>query len=638
MLGRIFATKAGRGWYLSAATLVELSGVLCVAALAAGLLMAPAARATTGGYYWAGGGNGGGAAGDYMWDYGRIPTGGAGASGSGTITGSPYNDVMFGDGSGGGAGGSDYRPGVGGLAGSGSETILGGSGNDIIFGDGFNGENSIVGGNGAAGGFGGGGGGGGGYETYFGGIGGLLAGGGGAFSYGNASEVGVSQYGGSSGGIASKPPDGGGTQDWMWGGTSAYSPAAVGYSYGGTGYNCYGGGGGAGFAGVNGQRQMIDSGMFRYANGGVGDAGNGWRGYDGTVYWQDFDGGLYSYVHGLLASIRAGTATGTGNSYGSGDDTLNGGPGSDDLFGLGGNDTFVFELTDAGASDTDTVWDFDVSGTDKLAPKVDGTLLSAPDVSGLVAAQTTSGADRIITFTNGASHVDTVVVKGIGRDLTNSDFDYISDSTPPEVSTSGLSASSGDNWVTSSPADFTITATDADSTVAHIYYKIDSAGSYTDVAESTSTACATGSISGDGRHTVTYYASDSVGNSSTPATEYLNIDTSAPTTATGDLIGNDHSGWSTSSVTVKLTAQDPDLADASPGAGVAHTYYELNGGGAHVYTAPFTVSAQGSTAVEYWSVDTAGNEESQNSGYVNIDTAMPSIGVSRQRLLLARAR
>jgi hypothetical protein len=75
--------------------------------------------------------------------------------------------------------------------------------------------------------------------------------------------------------------------------------------------------------------------------------------------------------------------------------------------------------------------------------------------------------------------------------------------------------------------------------------------------------------------------------------------------------------WKKTSVTCTLTAGD-DLA------GVKATYYRLNGGSTATYTAPFTISADGTTSVEYWSVDNRNNIETPNSARVRIDHDAPA--------------
>ena len=77
-------------------------------------------------------------------------------------------------------------------------------------------------------------------------------------------------------------------------------------------------------------------------------------------------------------------------------------------------------------------------------------------------------------------------------------------------------------------------------------------------------------------------------------------------------------GWVKAAATVSLSATDT-------GSWVKNTYYRINGSAPTTYTAPFTVSAEGTTTVEYWSVDGAGNTESAKSTTVRIDKTRPAI-------------
>ncbi|MEO5363811.1 MAG: FG-GAP-like repeat-containing protein [Magnetococcus sp. DMHC-8] len=361
--------------------------------------------------------------------------GGAGGGGTDMITGSTGNDVIFGDGSGGGGGSSS-----GGAAGGGNDILRGGAGNDILFGDGFNGASgsfdSVVLGAGGAGGLGGGGGGGGsggvnstgvGYYGTGGGAGGIGAGGGGGgapiYYYATfpAGPGGAGGIGGGGAGIAGTMGDGSQAGPGGDGGAAAIGNAFGVGALGGEppSSQFFGGGAGGGGAG-------LDAGT-----GGAGGQGGsqisgtsaaGTAGDTSVVALSDAGGTIYSYVNTNLATIFTSTA-GTTSGYGAGSDVLDGGAGSDHLFGLGGNDTFVFELNDAGAADTDTVWDFDKnSETDILRLTVAGTTIDVTTRDALVAAQVVSGADRSVIFTDGTGHQVTILLKNLGRDLVGTDF------------------------------------------------------------------------------------------------------------------------------------------------------------------------------------------------------------------------
>jgi hypothetical protein len=385
-----------------------------------------------GGYYIAGDGSGGGGAGDYGYDYNRLALGGHGSGDNDNIVGTSYNDVIFGDGSGGGGGGSKHRLAAGGNSGSGSDNIDGGAGNDIIFGDGFKGNDNHGTTNwehGGIGGFGGGGGGGGSYSPNGnGGNGGLLAGGGG----GQSDKVfGTSLYGGVSGGINSKPDEGvSHISDNKWGGNSAMpSIGGSGYfneqSKGGTASNAFGAGGGAGFGGLNSINQVITTSTWTYQNcsGGSPQGGNGGAGSTDKVLYDDSSGNLYSYISGQLTSIF-GSTPGTLNGVGTGSDIIDGGAGNDHLFGLGGNDFFVFEITDAGASDVDVIWDFNRLGEgDKIRLASNNNIISNTDINSIIAIQVVNGNNRTIIFNDGGGKQVSIEVKNIGRNLVVADFD-----------------------------------------------------------------------------------------------------------------------------------------------------------------------------------------------------------------------
>jgi len=141
---------------------------------------------------------------------------------------------------------------------------------------------------------------------------------------------------------------------------------------------------------------------------------------DTTTYTMpDPTGVVNTASAGQLATLLADNP-----NFGAGDDILDGGAGSDHLFGMGGNDTFVFELDDAnvGGTDTDTVWDLNAG--DMMSVTSGGTLPDDPTVSTALAGQlvdTPEAGDRTITVSD-ATNTMNIVVKGIGRDLILGDF------------------------------------------------------------------------------------------------------------------------------------------------------------------------------------------------------------------------
>ncbi len=101
------------------------------------------------------------------------------------------------------------------------------------------------------------------------------------------------------------------------------------------------------------------------------------------------------------------------------------------------------------------------------------------------------------------------------------------DSTPPTISVTSISPTpNGSGFNNTSPVTVNLAAVDntGGSGVANIKYAVDGGSAVT-----VNAATAAVSVSGNGTHTVSYFATDVAGNSSTPQTQTVNIDTTAPT-------------------------------------------------------------------------------------------------------------
>jgi predicted outer membrane repeat protein len=132
-------------------------------------------------------------------------------------------------------------------------------------------------------------------------------------------------------------------------------------------------------------------------------------------------------------------------------------------------------------------------------------------------------------------------------------------------------------------------------------------------------------VTADGAHTVTYWSTDNAGNVEQAHSLTFKIDNTAPVTtavSSGQAYADQHAGWNNTDVTISLSATDPDDS-------VARTEYSINGASWTTYTAPFTLSQEGTYTVAYRSVDSAGNVEAAHSLTVNIDKTPPvTTGVS----------
>jgi hypothetical protein len=183
------------------------------------------------------------------------------------------------------------------------------------------------------------------------------------------------------------------------------------------------------------------------------------------------------------------------------------------------------------------------------------------------------------------------------------------DSTPPTIQNS-ISGTVGGNGYYKGPVQFTLTGTDSLSGPATIYYRVNGGA--------TLVYSAPFSIGVDGNHMVDYWGVDAAGNISGVSTAVVKIDMSTPltqATSTGPAGSN---GWYRGAAQVSLAAAD-NLS------GVQTTFYKIDGGTLKTYSAPFSISGNGSHTINFWSVDKATNTETAGSLAVNIDSTLPGV-------------
>lgn len=191
------------------------------------------------------------------------------------------------------------------------------------------------------------------------------------------------------------------------------------------------------------------------------------------------------------------------------------------------------------------------------------------------------------------------------------------DTTPPTVSAvvSGTRDTSG-GYVGS--ATVTVTATDSQSGVDSVEYKLDD-GAWTPYSTPVL-------VSTLGAHMVHYRATDSAGNVSAEGMSSFTVvqgqsqDTTPPT-VTAALTGTkDGDGNYVDVVTATLTATDT-------GSGVDKVEYNLDGSGWAAYTAPVAVRTPGMHMLDYRATDKAGNVSPEGMAHfviVQSDTTAPT--------------
>lgn len=237
---------------------------------------------------------------------------------------------------------------------------------------------------------------------------------------------------------------------------------------------------------------------------------------------------------------------------------------------------------------------------------------SATDSDGSLASFTSSPS-LPATLPLGTNYISWTATDNRGAVTTATQTVIVTDTTPPTLPTLGSTTATG-TWTNNASVTVTWPASSdiATGVAGYSYLWSQNATGLPDVAVDTTASTNTSTLP-DGTWYFNIRAADRTGNwTVTRSLGPFRIDTAPPTT-----VDNIPSTWTTGSITVTLTATDP----SGP---VSSTVYTLNGGATTTYTAPFVISAQGTTTVQYLSRDAAGNVESTHTAFALIDSTAPS--------------
>lgn len=196
------------------------------------------------------------------------------------------------------------------------------------------------------------------------------------------------------------------------------------------------------------------------------------------------------------------------------------------------------------------------------------------------------------------------------------------DTTPPTASVASISpAPNAAGYNNSSPVTVNLSAADntGGSGVATITYTVDGGSQVTVNAATTAVT-----VSGNGTHTVSFFATDVAGNSSTPQTQTIKIDGVAPVVGVASISPTPNAlGYNKASpVTVNLSATDVG------GSGVANIKYTIDSGSqvtVNAATAAVNISGEGTHTLSYFATDIAGNTSTSQTQTVTIDTTAPTV-------------
>ena len=188
----------------------------------------------------------------------------------------------------------------------------------------------------------------------------------------------------------------------------------------------------------------------------------------------------------------------------------------------------------------------------------------------------------------------------VGVDAVDVVGTLTADATPPTTTSNADSA-----WHRA-PVTLSLTATDTQTWVAGTFYRING-GAWTPYLTPFA-------VVGDGLVPVDFYSRDGAGNTEATKTATVRLDNTAPVSA-----DDAPAAWVKTPVSVTITATDSQ-------SGVGTVYSTIDAGSAATYTAPLSLSAEGTHTVSHWSVDAVGNVEAMKSATVRIDNTPPVSG------------
>jgi len=212
---------------------------------------------------------------------------------------------------------------------------------------------------------------------------------------------------------------------------------------------------------------------------------------------------------------------------------------------------------------------------------------------------------------DGSHAIDYYATDYSGNNETQRSVTVKIDSAAPSSSVQLAGTQAGDGSYISS-VDVTVTSTDATSGVQSTQYRVDG-GAW----RSYSTAFP---VSGNGTHTVDYYATDVAGNVESSKSSVVRISGSSfgpPVTVLNVAGTAGQNGWYISLVNVTLTATSPS------GTGI-FTMYSIDGSGWTQYAQTFMLM-EGRHTLDYQSWDTAGFVEPKASTSIDVDLTPPAL-------------
>jgi hypothetical protein len=269
----------------------------------------------------------------------------------------------------------------------------------------------------------------------------------------------------------------------------------------------------------------------------------------------------------------------------------------------------------SGTQDTGGNYTTNVTATVTAADEVGGSGLASVTYS-LDGGAATPYTTPVVVTTNGNHTITATATDNATNSTTTAVTSWTEQKVlPAPTATVTLAGTQGTGGIYTTDVQATITSTDNSGTgLASTSYTLDGGVSTPYTGPIT--------VSADGSHTINVSVMDNANNTGT-ATSSWTEDKTAPT-ASVTLSGTQGTGGIYTTDVVATVAS----ADPSGGAGLASTSYTLDGGAATPYTAPITVSTDGSHTITVTVTDNAGNTLTTAPTTWTEDKTLPTASVA----------
>lgn len=225
--------------------------------------------------------------------------------------------------------------------------------------------------------------------------------------------------------------------------------------------------------------------------------------------------------------------------------------------------------------------------------------------------------DNPTVFLPAGTTLMTLEWSGCGGTATDTLTVTVQDTLVPTVDTALVGTSGQNGWYMSEVV-ASLSADDAGSGVREVRYRLDNGAEQIDPG-----MAATVAISGDGTHTLDYYAIDHAGNSNSSQSVTVRIDTIAPQIESALSGQTNNAGLYVGEVSINLTADDVT-------SGVQLLAYRINGGAWQTVANAVTtvvLEADGGYQVDFYGVDVAGNNSTLQTLSFVIDKTKLAVAV-----------